>query len=346
MKRIGLNVEVLSVPDTEVTRYVQRTSAGRLCHLPEWGFAVAQILRHEALYLVAREEARVRGVLPLTIVKSRLFGNRLISQAFSNYGGPLADSPAVLAALLGRACELAPEHRCSVLELRGSERLPGDLALREDKICMVLPLTADPNEIWQGLKPEIRNRVRKADKCGLAAVSGGDELLDEFYDVWTIRMRQLGTPCYSRHVFQALLRCFPTCTRVFLVRDGPRTLAAGFFHQFNGLVECRWAAARTDAKGLSPNTLLYWSAIKHYCLTGQRQFDFGRSTIGSGPHEFKRRWGATQSQLYYQYWTEPNHELSPIRPDNPRYKRVVAMWKRLPLCATRILGPSIGRCLA
>ena len=312
------------------------STQGKLCHLPEWGLAVGRALNHEPLYLVATERGRVCGVLPLMVVKSGLLGNRVISQAFSNYGGPLAERVDICSELLRRAFELARRHQCPVVESRSLEQMPGNPLVSDDKVCMVLPLAPDPEEIWRGLRSEIRNRIRKAEKSGLVAVSGGEELLDDFYDVWTIRMRQLGTPCYSRHLFQDLLRCFPACTRVFLVKDGQRTVAAGFFHHFNGLAECRWAAARTGSNGLSPNTLLYWSAIKYYCLAGQYRFDFGRSTIGSSQYEFKRRWGGTQSQLYYQYWIQPGHELSPIRPDNPRYKRMAAIWKRLPLCATRI----------
>lgn len=345
-ERVHMQIDAVTGPVPEVRNYIQSTAEGKLCHLPEWGLTVARALNHEPFYLIATEGDRVCGVLPLMVVKSGLLGNRVISQAFSNYGGPLAEQVDVRSELLRHAVELARQHQCPVVEIRSLEHMPGNPLLLDDKVCMVLPLAPDLEEMWRGLRSEIRNRVRKAEKSGLVAVSGGEELLDDFYDVWTVRMRQLGTPCYSRCLFHALLRCLPEYTRVFLVKDGQQALAAGFFHHFNGLVECRWAAAHMDFNGLSPNTLLYWSAVEYYCLAGQHRFDFGRSTIGSSQYEFKRRWGGTQSQLYYQYWTEPGHELSPIRPDNPRYKRMVAMWKRLPLCATRILGPSIGRCLA
>ena len=221
-----------------------------------------------------------------------------------------------------------------------------DLVCREDKVCVVLPLVPDAEELWRALRPEIHNRVRKAEKSGLGVVSGGEELLDDFYEVWTIRMRELGTPCYPRRLFRNLLRRLSEYTRVFLVKGTERTLAAGFFHHFNGFVECRWAAARVDSNRLSPNTLLYWSALKHYCLAGQHWFDFGRSTMGSSQYEFKRRWGGTPTQLYYQYWTAPGHKLAAVRPDNPRYARLVNVWKRLPLSVTRVAGPIISRGLA
>jgi serine/alanine adding enzyme len=112
------------------------------------------------------------------------------------------------------------------------------------------------------------------------------------------------------------------------------------------LAQCRWAATDVAFNDLSPNILLYWSAISHYCQAGLRWFDFGRSTMDSSQYEFKRRWGARVVQLYYQYWSPSVHAMEPIRPDNPRYRRAVAVWRRLPLCLTRLVGPHVSRSLA
>ena len=68
---------------------------------------VEKVFGHKGFYLVAREGGTVCGALPLTHTCSRLFGSRMISQAFSNYGGPLAKSPVVSNALCRCAIELA-----------------------------------------------------------------------------------------------------------------------------------------------------------------------------------------------------------------------------------------------
>lgn len=300
---------------------------------------------HEVFYLVARERKLICGVLPLTKVNSKLFGNRMISQAFSNYGGLLADDPDASVELLNRAFELALEHGCSTVEFRNLQLLPYDLVLQEDKVCMFLPLVSDPDEMWRRLKPEIRNRVRKAEKSGLIATSGGQELLGEFYRLWTIRMRQLGTPCYSKNLFRNILETFPKHSRIFVVKLGNQAVGAAFSYSFNGLGQCRWSATRIEFNGLAPNTLLYWSAIRHHCLAGDRTFDFGRSTPNSSQYEFKRRWRTKPIQLHYQYWTQADHKLSIVRPENPKYKGKIQMWKKLPLWMTRLIGPHISRSL-
>jgi lipid II:glycine glycyltransferase (peptidoglycan interpeptide bridge formation enzyme) len=123
-------------------------------------------------------------------------------------------------------------------------------------------------------------------------------------------------------------------------------VGGGFTTCYNGLAEIPWASTLTEFNNLCPNNLLYWSVIKYYCQAGAKIFDFGRSSVGAGTWQFKKQWGPTQVDLNYQYWLAPGQELEIASPDNPRYKRKIEMWKKLPLWLTRILGPVISRNLA
>ncbi len=337
-----MRVELITSAHPACDDFVRRHPAGELCHLLDWGRMIHRTFGHETFYLAACDENAVRGVLPLTLVRSRLFGVHMISQAFSNYGGPLLAEPRALAPLLERAYGVAQDCRCHQIEFRSTLPLSAAHHCRTDKICMHLSLDPDPDVVWRGLRSEIRNRIRKAEKAGLTVVDGGVELLAKYYDVWTVRMRQLGTPCYSRRFFANLLEQFPEHTRIFLVRQTEKTVGAGLFYAFNGLAQCRWAATLTDYNPLAPNMLLYWSALKYYCRTGVATFDFGRSTRESSQHEFKRRWGAETIPLYYEHWTQAGYSVEMTTPDSPRYHKKVEMWKRLPLSVTRVLGPWIS----
>jgi len=340
-----MNVSVLDATDVSCDDFVRRMANAKLCHLPAWAQIVKQTFGHESFTLIARERGTICGVLPLTKVCSRLFGNRIVSQAFSNYGGPLVKNKRALSELLNGAFDLAKQQRFPIIEFRNIEPLPCDVVTNQDKVCMILPLVPDPDKIWWCLKPEIRNRVRKAEKSDLVTTNGGQELLGEFYQLWTIRMRQLGTPCYSESFFRNIIETFPEYSRIFVVRLGTLTVGASLNYSFNGLAQCRWAATRIEFNRMGAGTLLYWSAISHYCLAGYRLFDFGRSTVDSSQYEFKRRWGTKPIQLYYQYWMQPDHRLSVVTPDNPRYAKKVALWKKLPLWVTRAVGPQIARSL-
>jgi len=337
-----MEVDICNSYSPEYDEFVKRMPNTKLCHLFAWAEMVMRTFGHKSFYLVARDGNQVHGVLPLIQIKSHIFGNRLVSQAFGNYGGPLANGPDVFEALYTRAVELATEHGCESIEFRNLQPLNYDLHSQTDKVSMLLPLNPDPYQLWRNFNKHTRKHIRKAEKSGLTVVDGGLDLLDEFYEVWTIRMHQLGTPCYPRKLFRNIMETFSEQSRVFVVRLRGSPVGVQFAYYFNGMVECRWAATRIEYNPLSPNTLLCWSVIRYYCLTGMSWLDFGRSTIGSGQYKFKKQWGSQPVQLHYQYWTYPGHELSLVKPNEPKYKRKVELWKKLPLWATRLAGPYLS----
>ncbi len=340
-----MNVELLETQDPACDVFVRSRPEGKICHLFSWGRAAEKAMGHKCLYLVARDEGVVRGVLPMMHVRSRLFGRRMVSQALSDYGGVVADSHEAQDALFGRAVELATEFGCESIEFRNVHQLPYDLVLRSEKMTMHLSLPADPQELWKSFPAKVRNQVRKAEKSGIVAADGGAELLPEIYPIYANRMHQLGTPCYSRKVMKALLDAFPDNTRVFAVRLNGRCIGGSLSLHLDGFVEMPFAAVMTKYNNLCPNNLLYWSVLEHYCRAGARMFDFGRCTVNSGTHQFKKQWGSQAVDLNYQYWVQPGIELSLASPSNQKYQKKVEMWRRLPQWLARLIGPAISRSL-
>lgn len=337
-----MQVDICYSNRPELDDFVRRMPGAKLCHLFAWAQNVVRPLGHKSFHLVAYQNGTICGILPLTLIRSRLFGNRMISQAFSNYGGPLAENEAVIETLYERAIELSEEYKCESMEFRNIEPLPYDLHQRTDKVTMCLPLTSDPTELWKRLRPQIRNRIRKAEKGGLMVVIGGSEMLADFYRIWTRRMHQLGTPCYPRKLFSAVLKTFPEDSRIFLVHLNQTPVGGLLVYNFKGLAQSRWGAVLTEYNDISPNYLLNWAAMRYFAASGAQWFDFGRSTVNSGQHVFKKRWGAKQIPLAYQYWTRPGHDLSIAKPDNPKYAARVETWKKMPLWFTRLAGPYIS----
>jgi len=338
-----MNVSVLDSPDVSCDNFVRSIAEAKLCHLPEWTVMIERIFGHKGHYLVAHENGSICGVLPLTHIRSKLFGNRFVSQPFCDYGGPLVRNSTALDALYEHAIELANSNDCETIEFRNTAAMPYEMYLRTDKVCLLLPLACNSEDVWKGLRPQIRNRIRRAEKSGVTVINGQHELLDDFYRLWTTRMRELGTPCYSRKLFGAILDTFSNNSRIFIAHSNGKVAAALFSYAFNGCALTRWGAALREYDSLSPNYLLNWSAVEFYCRAGMKWFDFGRCTTGSGQHAFKKRWGAQTVQLNWQYWIRPGHELHIPMQDSIKYKNKTEIWKRLPLWMTRFLGPHISR---
>src|SRR4051794_24312172 len=75
--------------------FVETAPGGMFFHLVGWRRVIEGAFRHRTYYMVAERAGVITGVLPLTLVKTRLFGASLISNAFCVEGGPIGDAESV-----------------------------------------------------------------------------------------------------------------------------------------------------------------------------------------------------------------------------------------------------------
>lgn len=331
------------VPTEQCEAYVRSHDGATAYHHPAWLGIIARAFRHRTMCLAAETADGIAGVLPLVFFRSAIFGRFAVSLPFVNYGGILADGPAVARALLGAAIDETRGVGGAHLELRHRERLFEELAPRRHKVAMVLRPEASVDAQWQALDKKIRNQVRKAEKSGLEAVEGGVELLDEFYAVFAHHMRDLGTPVYSRRWFAEVLAAFPDTARIHVVRHAGRPLAASVVHWYRGTTEVPWASALRESNPLCANVLLYWHMLRASIARGDRAFDFGRSTPGEGTFHFKKGWGAEPRELVWEYWSAGERPLPDMGPGNPKFSLAIRAWQRLPLPVANAVGPRIVR---
>ena len=309
-------------------------------HVWGWRRVFKQALGHDSVYLVAREGREIVGALPLVHVKSSFFGNTLTSLAFLNYGGLVANTDAVAAALLTAARNLAERLRCHHVELRHKARRLADLPYRQHKVAMLLGLQAG---MWERLDRKVRNQIRKAQKSGLTAEQGDHRLLNAFYEVFARNMRDLGTPVYSQRLFSEVLQVFPERARLHIVRLGSRPVAAGLTYRTGNTVEVPWASSVRDFNAMCPNHLLYWHVIETALTDGCDVLDFGRSTPNEGTYKFKEQWGAEPLPLHWEYVLTTGNELPNLGPSNPKFHLMIEAWKKLPLKVATTLGPHVVR---
>jgi hypothetical protein len=90
---------------------------------------------------------------------------------------------------------------------------------------------------------------------------------------------------------------------------------------------------------------MYWEVMRRAADRGCRMFDFGRSKQGTGAFSFKKNWGFVPEPLRYQFHLRRGDSLPEINPLNPKYRLAIAVWKRLPLPLTKLLGPMIVKSL-
>jgi len=335
-------VELFSGPGAEWDACVQTGAGWTHFHRWNWKAVIEQVFDHECPYLAARDSAgRLTGILPLVHAKSFLFGHYLMSMPFLNYGGPLGTEPAVQA-IVQHAIGMARERRVDLLELRSREPLALDLPVSNRKITCLLDLAEGNAEaVWQGLKSNVRRKVRHAQKEGFT-VAFGLEQVDAFYEVFSGHMRDLGTPTLPRRFFKTLIERFPEDSWVGCAYYGGRPVAGGFGFQWAGELELTWVSALQDYHRSYANMLLYWAFIERAANLGLRVFNFGRCTPGGGTHQFKQQWGSRDVPLMWYQHGAGRRAATPS-PHERAFAWGPVIWKRLPLAVANALGPIIVR---
>ena len=311
---------------------------------PAWLAVLEQGLGHRAYCLEASDGDTIRGILPLAYIRSFLFGRFLVSLPFLNYGGVRAIGASTASLLVDRAVALADDLKVRYLELRHEEPIahPKLSERMASKVHMRLPLPATNEALWNGLSGKVRNQVRKGQKSGLSVVWGGSELLPEFHAVFSENMRDLGTPTYGKTIFRRILSQFPDRAELCVVRAGRIPVAGALLLHGWGVTEVPNASSLRKYNATCANMLMYWHLLTRALERGQQVFDFGRSSIDGSTCRFKEQWGAKASPAVWQYYLREG-AMNQMRPDNPRFTRMIRIWQRLPVALTRWMGPAIVR---
>lgn len=341
--------------------FVREHPDGTVFHSIDWKEVIEATFGHRAYYLIAGETGGsgrtsagmhnptsgrgIVGILPLFIIRSPFFGKHLISVPFAELGGPLTLDKEAARELVGHAISYTKETELDYLELRARDLIPADLKRKELYVNFSREILKDLDENLQAIPRKARRMVRQGEKYNLSCELGTHNL-HIFYEILARNYHDLGTPVFPWHLFKNFCRRFGDKCNIMIVFDNNHTPIAGvLFFLYKDRILPYYAGSLTAYRNLAPNDYMYWQLMKFGWEQGYRVFDFGRSKINTGSYHFKRHWGFEPVPLQYQYYLNTIAELPNLSPANPKYKRKIALWRRLPFCVTKIAGPPIARYL-
>ncbi|NIT56489.1 MAG: FemAB family PEP-CTERM system-associated protein [Aliifodinibius sp.] len=325
--------------------FVATSPDSNIGHRIEWKEVMEKSFGRKTRYLLATDDAKIKGILPLVIVKTFWGARALVSMPWIDYGGVCAGDDTSVEMLLKKAREIAEQEKARFIELRSVRTCDTSLRDRCDKVTFLLDTTRTPELIWKEFNAKLRNQIRKSHKSGLTTEFTGVEGLDRFYKVFSRNMRDLGTPVWDSKCFEAVLTTLDGDARLILVTKDSDTIAGGVVLSFKDRVYVPWASANRDWLKYCPNHALYWTVIKDTSERGFRFFDFGRSTVDSNTFKFKKHWVPSPQQLVWQYYLRKSEEIPSINPDNPALKIFIKIWQRLPMPIANYLGPKVNKML-
>jgi FemAB-related protein (PEP-CTERM system-associated) len=314
-------------------------------HRSGWRDVIEGVYRQRCHYLYAERDGRIVGVLPLVHVRSPLFGDRLISTAFTIGGGTAVLDEEARAALDAEALGLMDRLGVTCFEVRSPAR-PHDgdgwTAKTEVYANFSRPIAAAEDDCLKQIPRKQRAVVRKA--------IGAADLVDEiesdpsrFFPLYAFSMRNMGTPVFGKQFFSAVMETFgPACDCLTVLHRGVPVASVLNFY-FRDRVMPYYTGCLLPARDLGANDFMYWRLMRRTFERGFGVFDFGRSKVGTGPFSFKKNWGFEPRPIVHEYRISGGGAVPEINPLNPKYRLFIAVWKRLPLGLANLLGPHVAR---
>lgn len=345
---LGVRTADLGQPDerARIAAFVRDHPDATPFHLPEWSIAIARGCGQRAHMLIAESaDGALAGILPLTEIRSPLFGRALVSTGFGVGGGILAQQEGVIASLSSAAWDLASNLRCPTLDLRGGAVSgPAWTADETTYLGFSRPLAADDEAELAAIPRKQRAEVRKALASDLdLKIGNGPEDARTHYRIYAESVRNLGTPVFPRALFRAVLKEFGDAADILTILSGGEPVASVLSLYFGGTVFPYWGGGTHAARGLRANDAMYFALMSHARSRGCTHFDFGRSKAGTGAAAFKKNWGFEPRPLTYYRRTATGIAARDVNPLSPRYRLKVEAWKRLPLWAANSIGPIVSR---
>ena len=269
-------------------------------HSTAWMRSLQKTFDYENRSFYAERNGKITGVLPLFMVSNWIIGRCLISTPFADYGGVCAEDGESADALVTHAVEMGVAAKADFLELRHRSGKPRpEFHVKDLYVSFATELAAEPEVQLKSLPRDTRYMIRKGQKAGLELRSGVDQL-PEFYNLFILNWRRLGTPVFSRQWLETLVQEFRDAAILDMARAGGRPVAGVLSFLFGNTLYPHYSGAAPDANVMAANNFIYWELMKNAISQGTRWFDFGRSKKNTGAYQFKSAWNMQVSPLEYQ----------------------------------------------
>src|SRR6185369_192234 len=218
-------------------------------------------------------EGPIVGLLPLFLVRSRIFGRMLVSTPQAAYGGVLANADEVAELILRRGQELAKELEVEFLELRGFRNAISDNSLvQKDLYVTFRQELIDVETNMQLIPRRTRAEIRDGIKHGLEFQVDGIGV-EGFFDIYSRSVHQLGTPVFPKELFSNGQRIFGPDCKIFSVHWQGKLVAAVWTLFYKDEVVPYFGGSIREYNRLAVNNFMYWMVIKYGCENGYKTYD-------------------------------------------------------------------------
>jgi hypothetical protein len=267
------------------------------------------LLGCEEEYLLAVDEGRIRGLLPLLYLERH--GKRVYNSLpyYGSNGGIVSDSPAAYEALAETYNELAKSDNTISSTVISNPFLSNDLSdlpfsYRDSRIEQFTTLSdsdSQTDKLLSRVDSSAARNVKKAVREGVV-VDIDPSQFDWLRDVHQENMRTIGVVPKTERFFALVPEYFRLGHdfNLYVARKEGTVLAALLVFYFNQTVEYFTPAIASQYRSIQPLSMILINAITDAARRGFRRWNWGGTRGGQvGVYRFKRKWAADARDYYY-----------------------------------------------
>lgn len=328
--------------------FVARTPGGMPTMLSSWRGIMAGEYGYPIHFLYActaaeaESSSQIVGVLPLFEVRSPISGHSLQT----TQGGMCAATTEAAQALVNAADALARERNVEYLHLRDSRREWDETGLEAVHLHggVIRHIGSNKENVWHGLDKDIRRQIRLGLKNDTLRWRNDSYLYRDFYRFFLRFNRRMGTPLFSLRFLQRVIEAFKDEYHLIVGFDGFLPVSGFFNLPLGKTLYGQWGAALPEYHPMYITQVSYWENIMYAIQMDYHEFDFGRAAYPSSQFDFKARWGHETYPIYqvfrvYRGRTPMSLTVGRVDQDRGLMKVFRRVWPKLPVKATRMLGP-------
>ena len=294
------------------------------------------------------------GGAAYAVIKSLLFGNRIVSMPFSDEAGCWFEKGALPS---GEEKNRLSAAFCAVLdaeakvsgaeyaELRGNwdfldERASGFIK-SESYLRFVTDTSKGYAEVRKNYDGNITANLKKADKHVAVEEVASAAALEELYPVYLEQMRSFGSPPLPPAYFTTLYS--GGLARIFKASVGGRTAAFLSLIVHGGTFYADINAGLKKYDSYFPKIKLFDHTLRLACESGINKYDFMRTRPGGGVFLHKQKWGGAAEPIVYRHKSFVKNPNLRMDPEQKRYLLPQFAFRHMPLFLSKAAGPLVRK---
>ena len=302
-------------------------------HSSKWIRAVAESYRIKPIIIGIRDGEYV-NIMPCFLIKSKVFGNKIVSLPYCEYGGPNRYSD--IDKIFKKIDVIAKANNAKYLELRIPPWNRFDLSeygfvKGPDYFTFKIDLRKSLDSIWHNMNKKVRNSIRKAEKNNVRVCESNR--IKTFYSLYIKTMKKISSPPHSLEFFQNIMKYCEPDVKVQYANYENKEIAASIFFLHQKKIYYWKNVSDENFLHLRPNDIILYNMIKWGIDNDYNEIDLGRTKMNSGVFLFKKRWGGEMKEINHLYKFYDAAKIPDI--ESSKYNILKKLWKLLAQCSPK-----------